>query len=291
MAKFVLVILVVVFVALYGYRQRNQPIDSRQALEAGIQSAKKQHNLSSDEEQLLRLQLAIVDHMTHSRGEPPNSLNDLIPKYFTSIPTNPATGKPYEYERDGKRYRLAGMATGRGTQVASAGGGTAPAGGAPDRKTAGTSELEKQLDFINPNTIVPETFTYDSAGKRDPYMPFDFSSRAAKEGLSPLEQYTLGQLRVTAVLGDSKGGMKAIIEDQSGKGYSVAVGTKVGTNNGVIVEILKDTIRVLETQQDFTGKEVQRVEEMKIAPQAGGKGMSEAEKAKKAREKKAARKK
>ena len=287
MAKFVLVILVVVFVALYGYRQRNQPIDSRQAIEAGIQSAKKQHNLSNDEEQLLRLQLAIVDHMTHSHGDPPNTLNDLIPKYFSAVPTNPATGKPYEYERDGRRYRLAGMATGRGTQVASKGGTTSPAGGG----AAGTTQLEKELDFINPNTIVPENFNYDSANKRDPYMPFDFSSRAAKEGLSPLEQYTLGQLRVTAVLGDSKGGMKAIIEDQSGKGYTVAVGTKVGTNNGVIVEILKDTIRVLETQQDFTGKEVQRVEEMKIAPQAGGKGMSESEKAKKAREKKAARKK
>lgn len=66
------------------------------------------------------------------------------------------------------------------------------------------------------------------------------------------------------MLADQVRGATGIIEDQVGKGFNVKIGTRIGINSGVIVSIEKDRVKILETEKDLTGKETQRIVEMKI---------------------------
>ena len=86
-------------------------------------------------------------------------------------------------------------------------------------------------DFINPNTMAPDTFVYNPAGKRDPFKQFDFSARPQNPNAgTPLERYSLGQLRLTAVIIDPKTcAPTALVEDSMGKGYPIKIGAKIGT--------------------------------------------------------------
>ena len=72
----------------------------------------------------------------------------------------------------------------------------------------------------------------------------------------PLERYSVGQLKITAILADltGSGGRTAIVEDATGKGYTVKKGTKIGNKNGVVVAIDEDKIHIVESIVDFTGK-------------------------------------
>ena len=54
------------------------------------------------------------------------------------------------------------------------------------------------------------------------------------------------------------------VEDASGKGYPVRTGAKIGDKGGVIIEILPDAVKVLETTTDMTGTTTQQVSELKI---------------------------
>jgi len=103
-------------------------------------------------------------------------------------------------------------------------------------------------------TVEPAPFVYDPTGKRDPFRPFDFSPPAATdESKTPLERYALGQLKLTAVL-DGIAEPAAIVENAAGKGFTVKKGTKIGPNNGEVVEIRKDRLIIVETTTDFTGQ-------------------------------------
>jgi Tfp pilus assembly protein PilP len=100
----------------------------------------------------------------------------------------------------------------------------------------------------------PETerYSYDSAGKRDPFKPFNLSPEIDLSNRADLERYPLDQLRLTAVL-DAAGEPLAVIENRAGRGYNVKKGSKVGIHGGEIIEILPDKILILETSTDFTG--------------------------------------
>ena len=97
---------------------------------------------------------------------------------------------------------------------------------------------------------------YLSTG-RDPFRPFtlDLKTQRAGDGpLTPLQKYELGQLKVAGVVA----GMdppRAMVEDSSGMGYIVTVGTPMGRNGGVVRAIEPGKIIVEETYLDFYGKE------------------------------------
>jgi Tfp pilus assembly protein PilP len=274
--------LLLLFVGMHFLR--TAPLKEKDLLKAQIDQAKKDgHELSAAQEGILKIQLAIVDHMG-KKGQPPNNLSELVGTYFDAVPRDPATNKPYEYSRKGNSYELAGI---QGIPDASKGipaGGTAP--GVPIGKLA----MKEGEDFVNPNLMPKETFVYDANGKRDPFVPFDFSARPINPGAStPLERFSLGQLRVTAVLNDPVSGPSALVEDMSGKGYTVKIGTKMGDRNGTVVAIEPDKVKILETNVDFTGKENQNVVEMKIQASADHHGKEKKSKSSSAARKKAAR--
>jgi len=247
------------------------PLTPKDSLESRVAEAKRSRTLTQSQENFLKIQLALVNYQVMNRM-PPENLNQLVPTYFDSVPKNMETGKPFDYVKEANKYKLSGLVTtGASTQVAgSSGFSPIKVACKPDDKTC----LDKQA-FVNPNEIVEDTFRFDPTGKRDPFQPFDFSARPKNPNAStPLEQYDLGQLRLTAVLADQIKGATGIIEDQVGKGFNVKIGTRIGINSGVIVSIEKDRLKILETEKDLTGKETQRIVEMKIQSEPGGSGQA-----------------
>lgn len=264
MIKFLVALIMIALVAFIGYHRFGEvPLSTRGAIDSGIDQVKKSTKLEPAQEQLLRVQLAITDYMA-SNGRPPAKLAELVPKYFDEEPKDPATGNPYPYSVEHNAPRL-GAQVGA-TQVAS----KTPKN--PTAKATGPLDLaavEKAGGFINPNTMPVEEFVYDKAGKRDPFEPYDLSATPTGGPGGALTAYSLGQLRLTAVIVGPTGERKGIVEDDQGRGYTVSMGAAIGLEGGQVVSIENDRLKIVVTKKDFTGKELQNIVEMKIN-KAGG---------------------
>jgi len=101
----------------------------------------------------------------------------------------------------------------------------------------------------------PETPRYSSAGKRDPFRPLSLRPKAAqraRENLSPLERYEIGQLKLVAIVWNIKE-PKAMVEDAVGLGYIVKMGTLIGPNDGKVKAIKPSEVVIEESFTDFYG--------------------------------------
>lgn len=113
----------------------------------------------------------------------------------------------------------------------------------------------------------PEEAAYSPAGKRDPFQPLSMKpkrSRRNRERLSPLERYEIGQLKVVGIVWDVKE-PKAMVEDATGLGYVVKVGTPIGPNEGKIKLIKPNEIVVEEHYVDFYGAKKSQKISMKLS--------------------------
>ncbi len=133
-------------------------------------------------------------------------------------------------------------------------------------KTAkATSEPEPML--------APEIKTEDAPPPvlrgRDPFRPFTLHSRrppTPRERLSPLERYDLGQLKLVGVIWDVKT-PNAMVEDSTGLGYVVRIGTPIGNNEGKVKAIEQSGLVIEEIQYDFYGAKKKVERNMKLAPE------------------------
>lgn len=103
-------------------------------------------------------------------------------------------------------------------------------------------------------------FVYNPAGKPDPFKPFiQLTSVKEKEApvrsvpLTPLQKYEINQLKLVAIISTPEGNI-AMVEDATGKGYSLKKGTLIGKNDGKVTKIMKDKVIVEEVFQDTSGK-------------------------------------
>ena len=252
MTRTLLVLAVLALVGFIAFRQLgNQPVDARSTIDSGVSQVKEQSDLNPEQEMLLRIQLAWADY-TASNGQAPGSIDQLVPKYFDSVPINPRTQQAFVYPPE--EMPAKGGSEGQVVAVSA--------------DTSDSSVADAILEaegFVNPNTMKESTFVYDPSGKRDPFEPFDFSGRSNVDTtLPPLERYSLGQLKVTAILKDSDGEYYAFIEDATGVGYPARKGTKIGNENGVVVLITEKAVSVVETTTSFTGEVKRKTVEMKI---------------------------
>ena len=265
-----------VLVAVVGYVKvgvKSEAVNPRVGIDKGIDQVKQSNKLRPAEESLLRVQLAVNDFLIRNAAPPP-SLASLVPLYFDSVPINPDTNQPFEYVKTGNSYRLGAPGQGRMQTASAAGDANGDKGGeSGDKNGVGKMAVSAAItanggsgaDYINPNLIETDTFVYDAAGKRDPFQPWDLQrSNQIDPNKSPLEQYDIKQLRLTAVLGDADGGRTALVEDSFGKGYTVKVGTRVGNAGGVVAAIDAGALKVIETRVDFNGVEKQELVEVKI---------------------------
>ena len=114
---------------------------------------------------------------------------------------------------------------------------------------------------------------YDSKGKIDPFEPLiqekppqedkPVVDNRPKRILTPLEKIELSQIRLVAVI-IMKDRSIAMVEEASGKGYEVGIGTYIGKNQGKVFEIRESSIVVKELVKDYKGRLKERVREIKL---------------------------
>jgi Tfp pilus assembly protein PilP len=116
-------------------------------------------------------------------------------------------------------------------------------------------------------------FTYDLAGKRDPFRSFQWEQLALAQMMAssygPLGQYDVDQLSLIAIVWKT-GAAKALVQDPSGQSYIVGNGAKIGKNKGTVVDIDDNLVVVKETYVDYLGQETTKDIEMRIRRLEGG---------------------
>jgi type IV pilus assembly protein PilP len=156
-----------------------------------------------------------------------------------------AVGKKLESLKDAVREKL----------------GTAPAG-----EAKAPSENADPLALPEKKPEKSEGTRYSPAGKRDPFEALALKvqqKRRPRENLSPLERYELGQLSLVGVVWNVKD-PRAMVEDATGLGYVVRVGTPIGPNDGKIKEIKPSEIVIEENYIDFYGARKNRQVSMRL---------------------------
>ena len=122
---------------------------------------------------------------------------------------------------------------------------------------------------------VTRTEHYNAQGKIDPFKPLiqDKSEEqplAATQNrperiLTPLEKIDLSQIRLVAVIIiPEKKIQMAMVEEASGKGYEVGIGTYIGKNQGRITQIKSSSIVIKELVTDYKGRLRERTQEIKL---------------------------
>lgn len=112
-------------------------------------------------------------------------------------------------------------------------------------------------------------YIYQPKGKTDPFLPFlkGFAKpkirRKPNVPLTPLQKFDLSDFKLVAVVWGNFG-RKALIEDNSKKGYIVEKGTLLGRNNGRVIKIEENKIVVEEEREDALGNYVMVPVEMRL---------------------------
>lgn len=111
-----------------------------------------------------------------------------------------------------------------------------------------------QQPQLPPAAPAESTYSYNPAGKTDPFRPFVDDEIAAKKkeekkkdvsSIYPLQRVEIDKFRVVGIAGEQSRRV-AVVEDAAKKYYPLLVGTRIGLNNGKVVEILPDRVIVEE---------------------------------------------
>jgi type IV pilus assembly protein PilP len=118
---------------------------------------------------------------------------------------------------------------------------------------------------------VDARFAYDRQGKRDPFRSFEWErpDRQTSEERGPLERFDVSQLSLVAVVWKT-GNARALIKDPSGQSYVIGQGTRIGKNDGHVIQITDNLVIVKETYVDYLGQESTKDIEMRIRGSQGG---------------------
>jgi type IV pilus assembly protein PilP len=132
------------------------------------------------------------------------------------------------------------------------------------------------------STLVKESMqlaaSYDAEGRFDPFEPLfkeqqspsmsNSRDKRKRVPQTPLEKVALAQLKVTAIIRAGSGN-RALVEDATGKGYVVQVGTYMGLNSGQVTRIENDRVVVEEEIESLTGELTIENQELKLQKPAG----------------------
>ncbi len=113
-----------------------------------------------------------------------------------------------------------------------------------------------------------DKYYYNPIDKPDPFRPFIYEEKGnqkTRKIKSPLEQIDISEIKLVGII-KTKNQKIAILEDDTGKGYFVQVGTPIGLHNGIIKAIKDDKIIIEEKATDFTGRITKRKIILKLRP-------------------------
>jgi len=122
---------------------------------------------------------------------------------------------------------------------------------------------------------------YDPKSRINPFIPIfkgnkkDFSAdktnkkkRKKRIPQTPLERISLNQLKLVAIIRASSGN-RALVEDNSGKGYIIKNGTYIGLNSGIVTQINANSMTVEEELENLMGELILQNTEIKLQKPAG----------------------
>ncbi|MFQ5840816.1 MAG: pilus assembly protein PilP [Thermodesulfobacteriota bacterium] len=116
-------------------------------------------------------------------------------------------------------------------------------------------------------------YTYNPAGKRDPFKPFITlgpKKPITTTRLTPLQRYDVSELKLVGIL-KGPAGYRALVEDASGKGFIITKGTLIGRENGRVKEIHDDRVIIKQTHKDIFGQSKEREISIRLKkPKEGG---------------------
>lgn len=130
---------------------------------------------------------------------------------------------------------------------------------------------EKVADKITTEKSEP-LYTYNPAGKRDPFKPFIAlgpKKPSPTARLTPLQRYDVSELRLVGIL-KGRAGYRALLEDATGKGFIITKGTLIGPENGVVKEIRNDRVVIKQTHKDIFGQIKEREISIRLKKPAEG---------------------
>ena len=150
---------------------------------------------------------------------------------------------------------------------------------------SGTQELRSYIDEVRarpPGPIEPlpeiqpvHAFVFEPEGRRDPFVMDTQTATAAgaDNSLAPdplrpkeeLESYPLDSLRMVGTVQQQETRW-ALVRTREGLVYRVRVGNYLGMNNGQIVGITDDTVRLTEIVSEVPGDWRERSAELKLTP-------------------------
>jgi type IV pilus assembly protein PilP len=101
----------------------------------------------------------------------------------------------------------------------------------------------------------PELYVYNPIGKRDPFRTFLARDDDEEGGppRTPLQTYDIDQyLLVGIIWGIDR--PRALVEDPTGEGWVMEIGTYIGKNWGKVTQITSDVVVVTEEYQTMDGR-------------------------------------
>lgn len=131
-----------------------------------------------------------------------------------------------------------------------------------------------QSDNLDEPGDVTESRIYNPTGRIDPFAPLyrtDQEPKPQKDSgrvRTPLEKLGINQLKLVAIVRAASGNT-ALVEDSTGKGYTVKTGTLIGLNSGIVTEITQSGVMIREETETITGEPVVQNIEMKLQKPAG----------------------
>ena len=141
-------------------------------------------------------------------------------------------------------------------------------------KTAESTNAEKQVAVV-------EKRIYDPKKQLNPFIPLfrddnkqsgadqtDKSKRKKRVPQTPLEKISLNQLKLVAIIRTSSGN-RALVEDNTGKGFIIKNGTYIGLNSGIVTQINASSMTVEEEIENLMGELILQNTEIKLQKPAG----------------------
>ena len=154
-------------------------------------------------------------------------------------------------------------------------GTQAPAGGAIAAPAAAPQPAVVSANPVAPRPgelLVPSSeFRYDSTGRRDPFKSLLELEKKQRDitQLPPIQQFDIETAKVVGVVVDPGRVTQAMVRAPSGQTFVVRVGTIMGKNEGEVVEITLQGIRITEKFLDFMNRETRKETFLKSHPTAG----------------------
>lgn len=146
------------------------------------------------------------------------------------------------------------------------------------RPQAAPPQDEKAAPAVPAMMAAATPVIYHPAGKVDPFEPL-FKDEPPKAPLkkkkkafvarTPLQTMDISQFKLVAIIRGDKSGSRALVEESSGKGYVVVVGTEIGNKGGKIIAIDKTRLVVEEEDEDIYGKNVINKRELEMQKPPG----------------------